>query len=169
MSEAWKELDLGGGGLQQANLRLARLLRRRGVACALLLAFPLGLHRDYLHDRRGAWLFRLATASSIAAMLAGGLVPGGLIALGLVIAAAIDLARVDARVAAVNRRLRMQVYMSQTEGAPRGFRGHYTDEPQAGSAGSGDDASHAAERPASFAEQEKMLRHLAQARGKRPQ
>jgi hypothetical protein len=83
----------------------------------------------------------------------GGLVPGGLVALGLVAAAALDLVRVDSMVVAVNRRLRMQIYMSQTEGAPRGFGGHFTDEPHAAPGGNGPEAPHASGRPASFAEQ----------------
>ena len=95
MSEAWKALDLEGGGLQQANLRLARMLRHRGVTYALLAAFPLGLHRDYLQDRCGAWLYRLGTAAAIVVTLVGGIVPGGVIALALAIAAIFDLARVE--------------------------------------------------------------------------
>jgi hypothetical protein len=168
MSRAWKALNLEGGGLQQANLRLARLLRKRSLACALLAAFPLGLHRDYLHDRRGAWLFRLATAAAIAAAVAGASIPGGLIALGIVVAAAIDLYGIDEKVAAVNRRLRMEIYMSQTEGAPRGFRGHYTDDPRTDSEARGDDVADDARRPPSFDEQERLLRQLARERDPRP-
>ena len=44
-------MDLAGGGLQSANLRLARLLKRRRIAYALLILFPLGAHRLYLEDR----------------------------------------------------------------------------------------------------------------------
>jgi hypothetical protein len=161
MGETWKERDLGGGGLQQANLRLARLLRRRAVVCALLAAFPLGLHRDYLRDRRGAWLFRLGTVACLVAVAANALVFAGLIALGIIAAAAIDLARIDALVAAVNKRLRMEVYLGTTAGAPPGFRGHYTDDAPAATARN---EAPEGERPASFAEQEELLRQIARSR-----
>jgi hypothetical protein len=161
MSEAWKALDLEGGGLQQANLRLARMLRRRGVTYALLAAFPLGLHRDYLQDRRGAWLYRLGTAAAIVVTLVGGILPGGVIALALAIAAIFDLARVDATVANVNKRLRMQVFLKQTPGAPAGFRGHYTDAPIEACSDGEDALPNSAARPPSFAEQEEALRRIA--------
>ena len=32
--------------------------KRRRIAYALLAVFPLGLHRQYLGDRRGAWAYR---------------------------------------------------------------------------------------------------------------
>jgi hypothetical protein len=161
MSEAWKALDLEGGGLQQANLRLARMLRRRGVTYALLAAFPLGLHRDYLQDHRGAWLYRLGTGAAIAAALLGGMAAAGVIALALMVAAIFDLARVDAAVAKVNKRLRMQVFLKQTPGAPAGFRGRYTDAPIE-ACGDGEDAlPNSAPRPPSFAEQEEALRRIA--------
>ena len=41
MSEAWKHLDLEGEGLQSANLRLVRLMKKRSRAYALLALFPL--------------------------------------------------------------------------------------------------------------------------------
>ena len=69
MSDAWKRLDLSGGGLQEANLRLAAALRRRRTAYLLWLAFPLGAHRAYLHDRAGAWAFRLGSAAALGLLL----------------------------------------------------------------------------------------------------
>ena len=50
MGGAWQERDLGGGGLQSANPRLAALLKKRRTAWLLLCTFPLGLHRDYRAD-----------------------------------------------------------------------------------------------------------------------
>jgi hypothetical protein len=172
MSDAWRKIDLGGGGLQSANLRLAALLRKRGTAGALLCLFPLGLHRDYLGDRRGAWTYRTATVFAAAALLLG----QGLAALALFAVQAAfavrDLLRLDGMVAAVNKRLRMQVYLGQTDGAPAGFRGHYTDEPAA----SGHDPAEGPPLPAapfqpgrrapSFDEQEKLLRELAAGRNR---
>jgi hypothetical protein len=154
--------------LQQANLHLARLLKRRNVAYALLLLFPLGLHRDYLEDRLGAWSYRLAAAACVAAAIWLGPVPGGVMALALVAGAVADLVRMDVNVAAVNKRLRMQVYLRQTAGAPAGFSGHYTDAPHDIPPGDADPSTEAADRPPSFAEQEKTLKQIAALRRRRP-
>lgn len=127
MSKAWTKLDLKGGGLQSANLRLAALLRKRGRAYALLALFPLGMHRAYLRDRRGAWLYRVGSVLCIALYVLGQPTAGlGLLAV-LAGGAVYDLFRIDSAVARINKQLRMQVYLGQTPGAPRGFKGHYTD------------------------------------------
>jgi len=67
VSEAWRGLDLGGGGLQAANIRLAQALERRSRACGLLAVFLLGLYRAYLGDPRGDWLYRAASVVAVAA------------------------------------------------------------------------------------------------------
>lgn len=163
MSDAWRKLDLAGGGLQSANMRLAQVLRRRGRAGALLCLFPLGLHRDYLHDRRGAWAYRAATlAGGVALYLDQGLPAGILFALQAAFAVR-DLLRLDDTVAAINKALRMQVYLGQSGGAPAGFAGHYTDD------GTGPEAAarpQPGQRAPSFAEQEKLLRELQAGRGR---
>jgi hypothetical protein len=110
VSDAWKRIDLSGGGLQEANLRLAASLRRRRTAYLLWLAFPLGAHRAYLHDRAGAWAFRLGSAAAL------GLLPldrraAALAALALLAAALYDLVRMDARVTRLNKAIRMQIYL----------------------------------------------------------
>lgn len=127
MSKAWTELDLDGGGLQSANLRLAALLRRRGTAYALLALFPLGMHRHYLRDRRGAWLYRGGSLLAIAAYLLGQSALSAVLLAALAAWALYDLFRIDDAVARINKQLRMRVYLGQTPGAPRGFKGHYTD------------------------------------------
>jgi hypothetical protein len=158
MSEAWKRLDLGGAGLQAANLRLAALLKRRSRAYALLALFPLGLHRSYLEDRRGAWAYR------IAAVLAAALVPAEPLA-AAAIAAAIaafalrDILWIEDALARINKRLRVEVYLSQTQGAPSGFRGRFPE---------GQEPERAAQEeeppPLSFAEHEKRLRESREER-----
>lgn len=161
MNTKWRELDLDGGGLQAANLRLARMLRRRRVAYSLMLAFPLGAHRWYLGERRSAALFPLLTAAAIVAWYAG------IIAVVLAVLAALagllawDLYTLESRIAAYNKQRRMAVYLSQNQGAPAGFRGRF-----------GNDASGAADTPRripTLAEQEAMLRRLATARDQDPQ
>ena len=114
MSDAWKRLDLSGGGLQQANLRLAAALRRRRTAYLLWLAFPLGAHRAYLHDRAGAWAYRLASAAALG--LAGFDARAAAAVALLVLAAALyDLARLDSRLTKLNKTIRMQVYLRRPE------------------------------------------------------
>lgn len=180
MSEAWKQLDLEGGGLQSANLRLAALLRKRGTAFALLALFPLGLHRDYLHDRRGAWIYRGATLLSGGVWLAGHPLSGLVVMAIAAVCAVCDAFRMENAVARVNKQLRMRVYLGQTAGTPRGFKGRYTDsndsapgdapparERRDGADGAQSAATHGDNpRVRSFAQQEKMLREMAEMRRK---
>jgi hypothetical protein len=144
VSGSWKRLDLGGEGLQQANLRLAAALRRTRTAYLLWLAFPLGAHRAYLREQRGAWAYRVASLAALA-LLALDWRAGAALGAVLVCAALYDLAWIRRRVPELNKALRMQAYLRPVAGAPRGFRGHFTDdgEPPA--------------RPPSFAEQERLL------------
>ena len=114
MSDAWKRLDLSGGGLQQANLRLAASLRRRRTAYLLWLAFPFGAHRAYLHDRIGAWGFRLGSAAALALLLVD-LRAAAVVALAVVAVALYDLVRMDARITRLNKAIRMQVYLGREE------------------------------------------------------
>ncbi len=172
MNKRWTELDLGGGGLQSANLRLAALLRKRGTAYALLALFPLGLHRNYLNDPRGAWLYRAGAGLAIAAYLLGQpLVSAGVLAM-LACGALYDLVGLERLIANINKQLRIQVYLRQAPGAPPDFKGRFPDElddpdlrhkspanihqppsPEPGSP-----------RLPSFAEQERLLRELARGR-----
>lgn len=151
---AWKQVDLAGGGLQEANLRLARLLKKRRVAYALLLAFPLGLHRAYLEDRRGAALFCIGTLLTAVNFATGATFLGWLLAAFLAGWALFDLWWIEGALARVNKRLRIEVYMHQTRGAPPGYKGRFTDEPP--ETGSRDPSRET--RAPSFAEQEKQLR-----------
>jgi hypothetical protein len=150
VSEAWRGLDLGGGGLQAANIRLTQTLKRRSRAYGLLAAFPLGLHRRYLDDPRGAWLYRAGSALAVAGAFVDWRFAGVVAAL---IAAALiyDLFWIERRVVALNKTIRKKIYLSQAPGAPEGFKGHYTDD--------GEPAR--ATRVPSFAEQERLLRELA--------
>lgn len=175
MGKAWTKLDLEGGGLQSANLRLAALLRKRGTAYALLALFPSGLHRDYLRDRRGAWLYRAGSLFCIAAFLFSQPAVSGVLFALLAAAALRDLFGTERLVAQFNKQLRMQIYINQTEGAPQGFKGRYSDDAldeylqikDQERAGGEPHAAPAHGRPSrvpSFAEQEKLLRELAAAR-----
>jgi hypothetical protein len=167
MSSRWRQLDLSGGGLQSANLRLAALLRKRGIAYALVALFPLGLHRDYLHDRRGAWLYRAGTLAGVALLvLEQPWLATALLAVGALFAIR-DLARMEDDIARVNKRLRMEVYLSQTTGVPAGFRGRYTDEPQTDARPPAGGESASPQEMPSFEEQERRLRESAAARESR--
>jgi len=127
MGKSWTKTDLGGGGLQSANLKLAALLKRRSTAYALLALFPLGAHRDYLRDRRGAWSYRAASLLGIAAYLLGEPVASLALFAALAMGAVYDLLHIDRWVTRTNKQLRMQVYLGQTAGAPPGFKGHHRD------------------------------------------
>lgn len=162
MNPKWRELDLDGGGLQAANLRLAQTLRRRNVTYALMLAFPLGAHRWYLGELRGAILYPALTALAIGGWLAG-ITAIALTALAILAALlGWDLYTLEDRIATVNKRRRMAVYLSQGSGAPTGFQGRFSDT-------DGDMPANAAHRRMpTLAEQEAMLRDLAASRKKPP-
>ena len=155
MNPKWRELDLGGGGLQAANLRLARMLRRRRVAWSLMLAFPLGAHRWYLGERRSAALFPILTAAAATGWFAGitAVTVAALLALAALLAW--DLYTLENRIAAFNKRQRMAIYLSPGSGAPTGFRGRF---------GTDEDATPnepASRRVPTLVEQEALLRELA--------
>jgi hypothetical protein len=124
MEPGWRRIDLDGGGLQSANVLLARRLRRRPVAWALLPLFPLGLHRDYLGDARAAWAYRVATLAVAGLWAATGewsaAAAGATI---LACGAAVDAWRMEERIAAANKALRMQVWLGHGASPPAGFRG----------------------------------------------
>ena len=181
MPDAWKHLNLQGQGLQSLNLRLTRQLRRPRRAYALMLLFPLGLHRAYLGDARGAWAWRLGCLTAAALPLWTR--PWGfLVLLPLTIALLADALRIEQRCAAYNRALRRRMYFSPGTEPPKDFRGRQLDDagdqlqdylaqkrgespsphtPVRRSTGS---------RPLSFNEQEALLKELARrpdgARGK---
>lgn len=167
MGSRWRQLDLSGGGLQSANIRLAAMLKKRGIAYALVALFPLGLHRDYLGDRRGAWLYRTGTLAGVALLvLEQPWIAAALLAAGALFAIR-DLAHTEDDVARINKRLRMEVYLSQTAGAPAGFKGRYTDGPETGTCPPAGGESARPQEPSSFAEQERRLRELAATRASR--
>ncbi len=149
MSEAWKNLDLGGGGLQAANLKLARTLRRKRTAYLLWLLFPLGGHRFYLKDAIGGAAYIVASAALLGAVVLDSKAAAFAISAALVVVAAFDLWRIERRVINVNKRLRMNAYLRQVPGAPPDFTGRLTDAPDA-----------PAPRSASFAEQERLLAEI---------
>jgi hypothetical protein len=150
LAAAWRKQDLGGRGLQHANLELVRRLKRRAIAYALLAAAPLGLHRRYLDDRRGAWRWPVGTAVGvIAALLDGRLAVGAAVA--FVAAIAYEARWIDRRLTALNKRIRREVYLAQAAAPPPGFTGRVLDET-------------ARPRVPSIAEQERLLRHLARSR-----
>lgn len=126
MPDAWKHLNLEGHGLQSLNLRLARELRKPARAYELLALFPLGLHRAYLGDRRGAWAWRLGCLLTLALLLWAR--PWGLAALVvLALALTADALRIGDRCAAYNRALRRRAYFSPGAEPPKGYRGRYSD------------------------------------------
>lgn len=127
MTPKWRELDLGGGGLQATNLRLARTLRRRSTAWALLALFPAGAHRWYLREPAAALAYPLLTLAAAAGWFGGlqWLAPAALLALGGLLVH--DVVSLENRIAALNRRLRMEAWLSPGPGAPADFRGRPED------------------------------------------
>ena len=177
MSDAWKHLDLEGEGLQSANLRLVKLMKRRPKSYGLLALFPLGLHRAYLEDVRGAWVYRIASIAALMAWWSGQGWAALVIVVLIVGFAVYDIRWIDDRVASLNKVLRMQVYKrGPSAAAPKGFRGRYTDDDlddylkvkereRGGHVLPGKDpALNSRSRAPSFAEQEAMLKALVESK-----
>ena len=189
MSEAWKNIDLEGSGLQTANMRLARVLKKRPLAYGLLLLFPLGLHRDYLNSRGAAWGYRAATFAALLLFWYGAFWPAIALLVGLAVFALIDIRWIDTRIATINKKLRMEVLKSTGSAPPPGYRGRYTDDAPAAvdhlaeyirvkerergghrpvaadNVGTGSETD-APRRAPSFAEQEALLRELYKSKKK---
>ena len=157
MTAKWRELDLQGGGLQAANLRLAQALRRRNVVWSLLLIFPLGAHRWYLGERRSAALFPLLSAAAAACALQGWMAATVSVLLALGALLAYDLLTLEQRIVAANKRLRMAAYLGQGAAAPPGYRGRQVTDPDTPDAA-------APRRVPTLAEQETLLREIARRR-----
>jgi len=157
MTAKWRELDLEGGGLQSANMRLARSLRRRNIAWGLLLIFPLGAHRWYLGERLTAPLYPLLTVAAAAFALMGWTTAALLKLLALSVLLAYDILTLERRLVAVNKRLRMAVYLGQGAAAPAGFRGRFGEQ-------TATTDTVAPKRMPTFAEQEALLREIARRR-----
>lgn len=180
MSEAWKNknFDLQGQGLQSANARLVALMKKRSTAYGLLLLFPSGLHRAYLNDKSGAWAYRLTALLIIALYLFNLKSVAALLFIGLTAWALYDIRWLDDHIVKFNKALRMQVYMRQSSGAPKGYTGRYNDntlddyvktKEQERAGHIPIEIAKQAERvrrAPSFAEQEAMLRELAKSREK---
>ena len=128
MSNAWKQWDFSGAGLQSLNLELIKRLRKRGVTFGLWAGFALGLHAFYLHERPRALGYLAASlAVAITATLGPWPIAAGLGALELAAALA-DLATLDRRLTAYNKALRLALSLRKEAAPPPGFRGRYTDQ-----------------------------------------
>jgi hypothetical protein len=128
MSRSWKKLDLRGAGLQALNLHLAQHLKRRRTAYLLWLLFPLGAHRVYLEERIGSVVYPALTAIALMLWLAFGSALA-LVPLAAALAFALyDLYWIDRRLTAINKQIRMELYLQGGNAPPPGYRGRYPEE-----------------------------------------
>ena len=179
MSDAWKNLDLEGEGLQAANLKLVQQMKKRKQAYLLLAFFPLGWHRDYLEDLRGGWLYRIASVITVAILWSGFMWAGLALAVLIIGFALYDIRWIEDKVAAINKALRIRAYKTKSGmPMPKNFRGRYTDEgldeylklkeqERGGHVAPGKDpALNSRSRAPSFAEQEAMLNAMSKSKPK---
>lgn len=126
MGKQWEGMDLQGGGLQQVQLAYKQMERTTLGAYLRWLLFPLGWHRFYLREPIAGLAYPAATA---AAALSHYLAAWPWLWLLPVVGALADLAWIPGRVVKLNKDLRMATMMGGMQrGAPRGFKGHYTEE-----------------------------------------
>lgn len=182
MTKAWKELDLGGEGLQAINARITRHMRHRGVAYGLLLAFPLGLHRWYLASPLGGAAYLALTATTVIVGWSLGWTWALIPAAAELVLLVFDLVWIDRTVTAYNKALRMRAYLRPGARPPKGYRGRYTDESELDAYVKEKERERAGHQPIdsqaleseygqkkripSLNEQEAMLRELAKAKKK---
>lgn len=128
MTNAWKQWDFSGAGLQSLNLELTKRLRKPAVAYGLWMGFPLGLHAFYLHERPRALAYLAASlALVVLTLLAPWQAPVGFATLYLAVAVA-DLATLERRLTAYNKATRLELSLRKGTAPPPGFRGRYTDQ-----------------------------------------
>jgi hypothetical protein len=137
-------MDLAGGGLQAANIRLAAQLKRKWLAYALLALFPLGLHRYYLRDRWGPQLYGLGTLAVTILLVMGEFSAMLFVAVPMIAAAGFDIFWIEQRLAQVNKQIRKAVYLGHAATPPAGYQGRVTQDMPA----------------SSFAEQERRLAEI---------
>jgi hypothetical protein len=183
MKKAWKQLNLGGEGLQTLNAEYTRHMRRVPPAYAAMLLFPLGAHRWYLREPYGALGYLALTLAAIAGALTLGMAGFALPAVAELLFAAFDLFWIERRVLALNKSLRMRQFLRPGTTPPENYRGRYPDDgldeymrlkerERAGHQPAADEkqntgTSHA--RAPSFNEQEALLRELTRSdKGRKP-
>lgn len=183
MKKAWKQLDLGGEGLQTLNAQYTRQMRRRSMAYAAMLLFPLGVHRWYLREPIGALAYLALSLAAIIGALTLGLTGFAAPAAAAGLFACFDLFWTDRRVVALNKSLRMSRFMRSGAAPPEHYRGRYPDDgldeylhtkenERAGHqpvSAEKPEAPETRRRIPSFNEQEALLRELARSdKGRKP-
>lgn len=126
--KTWERLDLQGGGLQDANIRLARRLKKPLAAYLLWCLFPLGAHAIYLGYPWRALVYTGASAATAILYLATGDALALLPLAAAFLLALYDLMRMRRWIIERNKQIRVGVYLSRTPGAPEGFKGRFDDD-----------------------------------------
>ncbi len=131
MSDAWKQLDLEGAGLQSLNASLTRHMRKARTAYLLCLLFPLGLHRFYLKEPIGGALYVALGLATLTLGLLGNVL--ALVPMGAALALLVfDLVWIDRRVTRYNKSLRMAQFLKPGTRPPQNYKGRYVQEDDLG-------------------------------------
>jgi len=130
MNEAWKNMDLEGEGLQTLSLKLSQQFKQRNRANKLLLLFPFGLHRIYLDDPKGAWLYRSGLLLALSAWLLHRPCIGIITIVIMTGFAVYDIRWIEDRIAYLNKQIRMAEWRNRPATAPKHYRGRYTGVPR---------------------------------------
>ncbi len=185
MPKAWEKLDLQGAGVQSLQIRLQKLQKKPLWAYLYWCLFPLGAHRFYL-EAAWAWTFPLVTAAVVVLAVFGLAWEAAAVGALMLAVALWDLSRISQWISTYNKELRKASWFArQTPAAPAHYQGrsdtgeapaewqrelqNYTATKESERAG-----HPAAQNPAnkgfapgqrrmSFAEQENLLREIANA------
>ena len=126
--KAWRKLDLSGDGLQTLNARYTRLMRRKPLAYAAWLLFPVGAHRWYLHEPYGAVAYLGLSTSATAGWFLQGWAGVIFPAIVVFIFALYDLYWIDQRIVSQNKTLRIRQFLRPNAAPPPNYRGRYLDD-----------------------------------------
>lgn len=153
MAKNWQKMDLGAGGVQSVNLQFLRQRRSLGRGFLLWCMFPLAAHQFYL---KRPLLGILQTGSLfVGIFLAAQQSPLGMpILVGVLLWYLFDLLKLPRWINDYNKQLRIALHQQSHAAAPQDFKAHYHDEKT--------ESSHTSKRVPSFAEQEALLKQIAE-------
>lgn len=123
MKQTWQNLDLAGGGLQAANIRLAQRLRKPIIAYALWMLFPLGAHCVYLAAPKRSAFYTALSGLSVVLYLATSAWYSGIPIIGATLLALYDLYWIKNRLVDLNKQIRTQVCLGQDPGRAQTLQG----------------------------------------------
>ncbi len=158
MKKTWQLQNLEGNGLQSINLAYAAKRKNTRMAYTWATLFPLGAHQFYLGNTKRAATYILLSILLVIFITTSTFV-SAIIAFVEIILLTGDVLGMEDRVNRFNKDLKLTLSLQQQNPVPPDFKGRYSDEDAT-------PTDHRGQKILSFAEQEALLKEMAQSRGK---